>query len=67
MATDDCARVPRIRHAEIPIVGDAAEDREHEPATTFDPAGLHTSIGVTILALAVLRVLWRLVDFGMRE
>lgn len=44
------------------FLAEAAEDREHEPATAFDPAGLHTSIGITILALAVLRVLWRVVE-----
>ena len=44
------------------FLAEAAEDREHEPAGIFAAAGLHNSIGIAILALAALRVLWRLVE-----
>lgn len=39
------------------FLAEAAEDQERG-----DLMGLHRSIGITILALAILRVLWRLVD-----
>jgi cytochrome b561 len=44
------------------FLAEAAEDRGHGSAGAFDAAGLHISIGIAILALAVLRVLWRLVE-----
>lgn len=44
------------------FLAEAAEEHEHEPAGSFDAAAMHTSIGLTILALAALRVLWRLVE-----
>lgn len=44
------------------FLAEAAEDREHGPAGAFDASGLHASIGITILVLALLRVLWRLVE-----
>jgi cytochrome b561 len=44
------------------FLAEAAEEREHAPAGSFDAAAMHTSIGLTILALAALRVLWRLVE-----
>jgi cytochrome b561 len=44
------------------FLAEAAEDHEGARASAFSAAGLHNSIGVTILALAVLRVLWRVVE-----
>lgn len=45
------------------FLAEAAEEHEHgPPAGSFDAASLHASIGITILALAALRVLWRLVE-----
>jgi cytochrome b561 len=44
------------------FLAEAAEERELVPAGSFDAAAMHTSIGLTILALAALRVLWRLVE-----
>lgn len=44
------------------FLAEAAEENEHDPAGSFDAAAMHTSIGLTILALAVLRVLWRVVE-----
>jgi cytochrome b561 len=42
------------------FLAEAAED--HESAEVFSATGLHASIGIAILALAVVRVLWRLVE-----
>lgn len=44
------------------FLAEAAEDHEGAAASAFSAAGFHTSIGITILALALLRVLWRLVE-----
>jgi cytochrome b561 len=44
------------------FLAEAAEDRDHGPTTPFGAAGLHNAIGITILALAVVRVLWRLIE-----
>jgi cytochrome b561 len=44
------------------FLAEAAEEREHAPAGAFDAAAMHGSIGLTILALAALRLVWRLVE-----
>ena len=44
------------------FLAEAAEDREGSSASAFGAAGLHDSIGMTILALAVVRVLWRVLQ-----
>jgi len=44
------------------FLAEAAEEREGAAAGGFDPAALHTSIGITLLVLAVLRLLWRIVE-----
>jgi cytochrome b561 len=44
------------------FLAEAAEDHEGAGASTFNAANLHNSIGLTIFALALLRVLWRLVE-----
>jgi cytochrome b561 len=44
------------------FLAEAAEDREGAPASALSAASLHNSIGVTILALAILRVLWRALE-----
>jgi cytochrome b561 len=44
------------------FLAEAAEEHEGARASAFSAAGLHNSIGITILALAVLRVLWRVVE-----
>lgn len=44
------------------FLAEAAEDHEGAGPSAFSAAGFHNSIGITILALALLRVLWRLVE-----
>ena len=44
------------------FLAEAAEDRNRESVGVFTATGLHASIGITILALAALRVLWRMVE-----
>lgn len=44
------------------FLAEAAEDGNGEPVGVFTATGLHASIGMTIFALAVLRVLWRIVE-----
>lgn len=44
------------------FLAEAADDRHAAPTGAFDAAALHASIGIAILALAVLRVLWRVVE-----
>jgi cytochrome b561 len=44
------------------VLAEAAKERESEPAGILSAANLHTSLGIAVLALAVLRLLWRLVE-----
>lgn len=44
------------------FIAEAAEEQENQPAGAFSMANVHNSLGLTLLALAVLRVLWRLVE-----
>jgi cytochrome b561 len=44
------------------FLAEAAEDHDGVRASTFSAASLHNSIGIAILALAVVRVLWRVVE-----
>jgi len=41
------------------FLAEAGEESD-APATLFDPANLHISLGLTLLALALLRLVWRL-------
>lgn len=44
------------------FLAEAAEHERQRSADALDPANLHDSIGITLLALALVRVLWRLVE-----
>lgn len=43
------------------FLAEAAEDVKEQPGM-LDAFGLHRSIGITILALAIARLVWRLID-----
>jgi cytochrome b561 len=44
------------------FLAEAAEEREGVPAGAISPMDVHNSLGITILALALLRLLWRFVE-----
>lgn len=44
------------------FLAEAAEDSEGASAGRIGPLDVHNSLGITILALALLRLVWRLVD-----
>ena len=44
------------------FLAEAAEDSEATTIEPFGPAGTHAALGVTILALAALRLVWRLIE-----
>lgn len=44
------------------LLAEAAEDREGSSVAAFSAAGVHNALGVTILALAAVRVVWRLFE-----
>ena len=44
------------------FLAEAADERNDASAGVFSAIGLHASIGITILALAIVRVLWRLME-----
>lgn len=44
------------------LLAEAAEDAEGTKIEPFSAGGLHTTIGITILILALLRVAWRLIE-----
>lgn len=44
------------------LLAEAAEDEKNAVGSAFDAMSLHRSIGLTILALAILRLLWRVFD-----
>jgi len=45
------------------FLAEAAEENEGATANPFDATGVHRAVGMTILALAVLRLAWRLIEF----
>jgi cytochrome b561 len=44
------------------FLAEAAEEPDGGPARLLSPANVHDSLGIAILALASLRVLWRLIE-----
>lgn len=44
------------------FLAEAAEEREEAPAGVMTLTDLHNSLGITILALALLRLVWRFVE-----
>ncbi len=44
------------------LLAEAGEDSEDAASAVADPISLHASLGVTLLALAVIRVVWRFID-----
>lgn len=44
------------------FLADAAEERGNGLPSAFSAAGVHTSLGIAVLVLALLRVLWRVVE-----
>ena len=48
------------------FLAEAAEDSEGAAIEPFGAAGVHAALGMTILALAALRLVWRLVELDVR-
>lgn len=44
------------------FLAEAAEDSEGAPVDPFSAAGIHAALGMTLLALALVRLLWRFVE-----
>jgi len=44
------------------FLAEAAEEQSDGPVGVFTAAGIHNSLGIAILALALLRILWRVVE-----
>ena len=44
------------------FLAEAAEEQGDGPAGVFSAASIHNSLGIAVLALAVLRILWRVVE-----
>ena len=44
------------------FLAEAAEEQGDGLPSVFSAAGIHTSLGIAVLALAVLRILWRVVE-----
>lgn len=44
------------------LLAEAAEDGEKASVGAIGPMDVHNSVGITILALALLRLVWRLID-----
>jgi cytochrome b561 len=44
------------------FLAEAAEEHAEGAASIFSAAGIHNSLGIAVLALALLRVLWRVVE-----
>jgi cytochrome b561 len=44
------------------FLAEAAEESEGGAVAPFGPAGIHAALGMTILALASLRLVWRLIE-----
>lgn len=44
------------------FLAEAAEEQQDGPAGVFTAASIHNSLGIVVLALALLRILWRAVE-----
>lgn len=44
------------------FLAEAGEEHEGATAGAIDPMNLHSSLGITLLALALLRLVWRLIE-----
>lgn len=44
------------------LLAEAGEDGEEGSAAAIEPMNIHNSLGITLLGLAVLRLLWRLLE-----
>ncbi len=44
------------------FLAEAAEEQGDGPPSVFSAAGIHNSLGIAVLALALVRILWRLIE-----